>query len=101
MVCTPEKRDEIIQAIRLILGPVRVKSGCLSSDLYVDIENDNTFFLIEEWDNQGDLDEHLRSEHYRIVLSTMNYLCEPPVVKFNTVSDIGGLDVVDKALNKT
>ncbi len=60
----PEKRKEILQTFKAILGPIRREQGCISCNCYVDVEAENIIFFKEEWKSSEDLDTHLRSGHF-------------------------------------
>ena len=81
-----EKRGEFLRAVRSTLEPTGVEPGCLSCRFYQDIENENAFTLVEEWESQADLERHLRTDTFRMLLFLMDLLTEPPEIKFNAVS---------------
>jgi quinol monooxygenase YgiN len=41
------------------------------------MEDENRFFLLEEWDTEENLMAHMKTEHFRITLGAMNLLQEP------------------------
>ena len=92
-----EKLEEALQVMRLYLGPVCVQPGCISSRLYQDVNDPNTLTLFEEWKTMEDLDCHLRSNNYRKILELMELSSEPPEIRFNSISHLGGLGVIEKA----
>lgn len=98
MVVIPEKREDCLKTIRCILEPVRVQPGCLSFYLYQDVENENAFILLEEWTTRETLEGHIRDKNYRKLLALMDFLSEPPQVKFNTISNTQGMEYVVRVL---
>jgi quinol monooxygenase YgiN len=55
-------------------------------------------FVCEQvWKNQDDLDRYLRSEDYRHILLLMELAAEAPEIKFQTISETAGIEVVEKA----
>ncbi len=91
------RRGEILKTLKSMTGENRIQSGCLSSRLYHD-ENEEAVFMVEEiWSNQDDLDRYLRSEDYLRMLLVMELAGEPPEIKFQTISNQAGLEVVEKA----
>ncbi len=96
IVPSPEKLAEVLKAIRTLLEPIRVKPGCLSWHICQDIDDNNAITFIGEWSSRGDLDEHIRSKEYKIVLSLMEMSIEPPKVSFNFVSESKGLELVEE-----
>ncbi len=97
LVAKSDKRDELVRSIRRILEPTRVKPGCQSCYYYQDIEDHDAFIIVEEWQTQTALDEHFVSDEYIILLSAMNLLGEPPVIRYHHVARSAGLETVEAA----
>lgn len=66
-----------------------------------DIENKNTFRLLEEWKTQQDLDHYLRSDLFTVLLGAKNLMSKPLETKFNTVSSTAGMEAVMTSRGKT
>ncbi len=92
-----QKRDEALQIVRSYIGPVCAQPGCISSRIYQDVNDPNTLTLFEEWKTREDLDRHLRSNDYRKILALMELSSEPPEIRFDSVSHLGGLGVIEEA----
>ena len=58
MIVRPERRRDLLETMRGTLEPARVERGCLSYRLSEDVEDSNTFVLVEEWETQKDLESH-------------------------------------------
>lgn len=80
-----EKRLELSQTIASLSGSTRMEKGCQRCDFCQSIEDENQFFILEEWDTQENLMTHLKSEHFRVVRGAMNLLQEPYERTFHTV----------------
>jgi len=93
----PEKRKEILQTFKAMLGPIRLEKGCMSCNCYVDIEAENTLFFKEEWKTREDLDAHLRSVHFGVLLGAMKLLTKEPDINFNTIASTAGAEAVKAA----
>jgi quinol monooxygenase YgiN len=100
MIVQPERRSDLLETMRGMLEPTRVERGCLTYRLYEDVENRNTFFLVEEWDTQKDLESHIRTDNQRRLVALMDLLSEPPELQFNTVSHTAGMDLIENVLCK-
>jgi quinol monooxygenase YgiN len=72
-----EKRMELSQALVSLIGSIRTEKGCRRCDFCQSIEDEDQFFLLEEWDTQENLMTHLKSEHYRVLRGAMTLLKEP------------------------
>ena len=98
MVVRSERRRDLLETMRGMLEPVRVERGCLSYRLYEDVEDRNTFVLVEEWKTQKDLESHLRTDNQRQLLALMDLLGEQPELRFNSVSHTAGMDLIEHVL---
>jgi len=92
-----EKRKEVLQTFMAILGPIRREPGCLSCNCYVDVEAESIIMFKEEWKTSEDLDFHLRSVHFGILLGTMKLLSKEPEIRFNTIASTVGAEAVKAA----
>ena len=101
MIVRPEKRSDLLETIRGMLEPARVERGCLSYHLYEDVEDRNTFFLVEEWRTRKDLENHIRTDNHRRLLALMDLLMsEQPELRYDTVSHTEGMELIEDVLNK-
>ena len=97
MNALPTKRKELLQKFQALIQPMRKEKGCLHCSVYLDIENKNTFCMIEEWQTQEDMDNHLRSDLFSVLLGAKTLLRAPPEIIFNTVSNKAGMEAVRAA----
>ena len=96
----PTKRKELLQTLHAVIQQIRKEKSCMKCSACQDIETENSFRLIEEWETQQDLDDHLRSDLFTVLLGAKNLLSEPLEIKFNMVSSTAGLEVVKAARGK-
>ncbi len=96
MTTPPAKRKEILQAVKAILEPIRLEQGCIECHCYVDIEAENSIYIKEEWETRDDLDAHVRSAHFGILLGAMKMLTEEPEIRVNSISSTTGLEELKK-----
>jgi quinol monooxygenase YgiN len=99
----PEKQLEMIQTLLSMIEPTTREAGCLSYDISCDIEDKNRFSLLEEWETREDLDQHIASHRFGVLLGTKALLREPMEIQIHTVSHSEGMDAIhatrDKRLN--
>jgi len=81
-----EKRMEMMQTLLSMIEPVGKEKGCLNYEVFCDLEDNHVFNLIEEWETREDLDSHLRSERFGVLLGTKSLLTNPAEMKIHTVS---------------
>jgi quinol monooxygenase YgiN len=96
----PEKQKEVMQTLlSMVESPVK-ESGYLSYGIFCDIEDKNVFNLISEWETRQDLDHHMGSDIFSVLLGTKSLLCEPLKVQIFTVSDSEGIEAVNSVRKK-
>jgi len=95
-----EKRTEMMQTLLSMIEPAEKEKGCLSYDVFCDLEDNQVFSLIEEWGTREDLDRHIRSERFSVLLGTKSLLAEPAEMKIHTVSHSEGAEVVNALRGK-
>jgi quinol monooxygenase YgiN len=94
MVVLPEKQKEVLQTLLSLIAPLEKEKGCLSYDIYCDIEDENVFSLISEWESRQSLHDHLRSDRFSVLLGTKSLLGEPLRFQILTVSNSEGVESV-------
>ena len=72
-----EKRRELSQTFASLSGSIRREQGCMRCDFCQSIDNENRLFLLEEWETEEQLINHLKSDNYKILRGAMNMLDEP------------------------
>jgi quinol monooxygenase YgiN len=97
MTVLPEKQKELLQTLQAISASTHKFKGCISSHIFQDMENESTLSLIQKWETQGDLDNHLRSDEFSALLGTDNLLSKPFEFKLNGVSYTAGMEDVKAA----
>jgi quinol monooxygenase YgiN len=95
-----EKRTEVMQTLLSMIEPTENEKGCLSCHVFRDIEDMNVFSLIQEWETRKDLDDHIRSDRFGVLLGTKSLLCEPQQIEIHTVSHSEGMETVHAARAK-
>jgi quinol monooxygenase YgiN len=93
----PEKQKELVQTILSMIGPMEKEAGCLSYALFCNVQDKNFLNLLEEWQSREDLDRHLRSEMFSVLLGAKSLLFHPPQIQIHTVSHSEGMETVKAA----
>ena len=96
----PEKQKEVMQTLLSMIASTGKERGCLSHHVLRDIEDENVFSLIDEWETREDLDQHIRSAKFGVLLGTKSLLCEPLKIQIHTVSHSEGMETVNAARGK-
>jgi quinol monooxygenase YgiN len=95
MKALPEKCLEFRQTLQALMQPTRKEKGCLSHNVYQDIECNNSFSLFQAWASRSDLDDHLRSDRFTILIGTKSLLSRPPEITINEVLNSSGWEAVE------
>jgi len=97
IMTAPAKRDEAFAILRSMAERTRVMSGCISCRVYRDAQEDCSLMFEEIWMSEVDLNRHIRSEEYRNVLLVAEMAVEKPEIRFETVSQVTGMETIEKA----
>ena len=100
MTARPEKRKEVMQTLLSMIEPTLQEKGCLSYQVFQDIEDENVFSLIKEWETREDLDHHMRSDRFSVLLGTKILLTEQQNIQIHTISHSEGIEAVHAARGK-
>ena len=96
----PEKQKEVMQTLLSMIEPPEKENGYLSYGIFCDIEDKNVFNLISEWETRQDMNHHMRSDRFSVLLGTKSLLCEPLQIQVFTVSGFEGIEAVDSVRKK-
>ena len=100
MAARPEKRKEVMQTLLSMIEPTLQEKGCLSYQVFQDINDENVFILIKEWETREDLDHHMRTDRFSVLLGTKILLNEQQSIQFHTISHSEGIEAVHAARGK-
>lgn len=92
-------RNDVFKALRRFKKLTEISMGCMSSHISRDVEKSNSITYSEVWQTREDLEKHVRSPNYRLVLEIIELSAQEPEIKFFTISKIEGLEVVKNARN--
>jgi quinol monooxygenase YgiN len=71
---TSDKRMELVQTIRRLLGSTRTVKGCGTFCFYLDAADENSSLLMSEWETESDLESYLRSNDFAILSGAIKVL---------------------------
>ena len=100
MTARPEKQKEVMQTLLSMIEPTLQEKGCLSYQVFQDIEDENVFSLVKEWETREDLDHHMRSDRFGVLLGTKILLNEQQSIQIHTISHSEGIEAVHAARGK-
>jgi quinol monooxygenase YgiN len=92
----PGSMPTLLDVLESMKGPVATLSDCLGCSVTVEVGENGAVCYTEQWRTREALERHLRSPLYGRVLEAMECSCRPPEVEFYEVTEVGGLELVEK-----
>ena len=94
------KQKELLRACRLIADQTREESGCKSSQLSQNNDNENIITLEQQWEQRSFLNDYFRSDHFTVLLGAMKLLGRTYEIRVNGNNQKEGLEAVQMARSK-
>src|SRR5689334_20494577 len=90
MRTTPANRKELMQTFRSLYGSSACRNGCRSCRVYRELGDEEAVIVIQEWDSKIQLDKHLRSDEFAVMVGAMSLLEQPDTVEFQVLDQVEG-----------
>lgn len=90
----------MLQGLRGIAEPTRVRAGCRRFEVYQAAEDPNALMLVEEWESREAMNAHIRSRDFRVVLSVIDMSRDAPHVQFDSIVVREGLALLTDILTR-
>lgn len=65
-------KEAVINAFHKVVDGTRKETGCISYDLFEDLENSLKFTILEVWKSQEAIDEHNNSSHFKAFVEAID-----------------------------
>jgi quinol monooxygenase YgiN len=88
------KMKSVLRTVQGLLEPMRVQPGCQGFTCSRDIEDEEVMVLEERWDTRKHMEQHVKSDGFRTILSMLEESGEKPVVEFHEVSGTSGMEEI-------
>jgi len=88
----------IVSSLREIQEAVRAQQGCRHFNLYESVEDHSSLLLVENWETQQAMNEHIRSQDFRVILAALDLSDSKPEIRFNSVVSSQGLEYLRDVL---
>jgi len=92
----PEKRRQVLAALRSVQGPTQAEPSCSAAQVYEEDSPEAAILYVEEWNSESEFRDHVRSELYRRVLAAIDLSKSAPEVCIYNVSNVQGLELVQQ-----
>ena len=100
MSALSEKRKEVFQTLLSMVAAIRQEKGCRSCQGFLDIENESVFNLVGEWQTYADLERHIRSDRFGVLVGSRILLDKNQEIQVYTVSHTEGSGIVNAVRGK-
>jgi quinol monooxygenase YgiN len=84
------KTDEFIDCTRSLLPGFRKEKGCLAYSLYRDIEKENTYSVVGEWQTHKAMEEHFQTDDFEVLIGAARVLGDAFEMNIAEVKESGG-----------
>jgi quinol monooxygenase YgiN len=95
-----DKHLEVTQTLLSLIEPVGKEKGCKNYNIFCDIHDKNHFCLIEEWETRKNLDHHIGSCRFGVLLGIKPLLQKPLNIMIYTMSHHQGMEAIEAIRGK-
>ena len=88
----PENRRELCLTISALLEPIRREKGCRAYSFYGEVTDQNSLILIGEWDTVTAWENHVKSNHFAVLIGSLTLLSNRSNLDFNLLSHIAEIE---------
>ncbi len=96
----PEIYTTLLNNFNAIIEPTLVQTGCLDCYVYRQIKDKTSMLFIERWNNFEQMQKHLRSEDFKVVLAMMELSQIKPEFSIQTISETKGINELTELMSK-
>jgi len=89
-----QQRSEVLRILRVFMGHATARAGCAGFSFSQDLADPEALTISGRWLTRDDLDEHVRSAEYRLLLAVIDLSETPPEISFDELVHLGDLDLV-------
>jgi quinol monooxygenase YgiN len=92
----PDRHDAVLEVLRSVQGRLRAQPGCAACDVFDERGPEPAVVLLERWETEEALEEHLQSEAYRRIIAAIELSGAQPEIRFEHVAAVEGLELVER-----
>lgn len=89
-----EAQAEFLQAVRALNKDLIKEKGFRDSTLYRNVDKEDTFSLIQEWETHADAQRHISAASHTVLLGALKTLCIESVTSHDDGSAEFGIKVL-------
>ena len=83
-----DNENELLKTLLIISERMVLEEGCIACGLFKDVSYENRYRLIGKWRNEDDLQKHMQSEEFNLLLGALSFIKKQPRMRLNLVSSI-------------
>jgi quinol monooxygenase YgiN len=72
LAISAEHKPEVLRTLRVFMGHTTARAGCVGFWLSQDLTNPEALTISDLWTTRADLDAHVRSDEYRLLLAVID-----------------------------
>jgi hypothetical protein len=95
LTVAPDRIQEAIQTLRVVMRPARLDRECAGATLSTSVENPTILCYTEDWQTPEPLIREMRSSRFTRLLEVMESATDTPKLEIRFISEIRGLDYVE------
>ena len=98
----PNKRTEFLHVVNSLFNSNQNNFGYINYNAYQNMQDPNSLYLVQLWENNDLLNEHLQSEMFTVFVGAMKILLKgEPVVEIHTIYETETLRSIDDLIGRT
>lgn len=97
MLIPLSRQSEALEILGNVRSQIQFEPNCISARLYRGVNEARAIMVEELWESYQDIQRHLRSDAYRRLLMVIEMAEEPPDIRFDTIVNSSGVEVIEKA----
>jgi quinol monooxygenase YgiN len=86
------RAEATVRVLRSIMRQALLNGSCTRAHISADVNDADTFWYCEEWEDVKQLESQIRSERFSQFLSLVETGAQPPLLEFRVVAAARGLE---------
>jgi len=99
VVIKENKLDEFIESLESMMDSFREEDGCLDFCFYKDLEKENTYSVIGEWDTPEAREKHFIGRNFSIMIGAARVLSENFSLNIGNLPEKGKFELAKEKIN--
>ena len=63
-----DKMEKILELNKELVAETRKEEGCITYEVFLNVNDPSVYTMIEEWESRENLDAHMQSEHFKRII---------------------------------